>query len=232
MQLIAALIWIFIFFVVLKLAISVATSNDAQTGRSFKILIVSLIVVSVPTVIAHNRSVAATEAAEEVKQEASAETDDDDDSYYSGDDDTDDTTNTDDEEADADSSSSSSIDRSGADSASSASESSTADSTSTATTSSSSSTQPVSQSSASSTTHTGVTNNYRSGGGSSYAYKAVPNTADSETVYVSPQIPGRYHKDPNCRGLHKYGTSIQTMTLVQARAAGYVAFCAYERYGD
>jgi hypothetical protein len=79
--------------------------------------------------------------------------------------------------------------------------------------------------------HSGVTNGSRTGGGSSYAYKSVPSTAESEMVYVSPQIRGRYHKDPNCVGLLKYGSTVQRMTLAQAQAAGYRAFCSYERYG-
>lgn len=62
-----------------------------------------------------------------------------------------------------------------------------------------------------------------------YDYAPVPDTAQSETVYVSAAIPGRYHKDPNCRGLQRYGGA-QAMTLAQAQAKGYQAFCAYERY--
>jgi hypothetical protein len=84
---------------------------------------------------------------------------------------------------------------------------------------------------ASNSSHSGVTNGYRTGGGSSYEYKPVPSTTESEMVYVSPQIHGRYHKDPNCVGLLKYGSTVQKMTLAQAQAAGYRAYCSYERYG-
>ncbi len=85
-------------------------------------------------------------------------------------------------------------------------------------------------SSSSTTTH----NPGRSGantGRRNYEYKPVPSTADSETVYVNSRIPGRYHKDPNCRGLQRYGGG-KAMTLTQAKQQGYVAFCAYERYGN
>lgn len=65
----------------------------------------------------------------------------------------------------------------------------------------------------------------------SYAYAPAPATAAEETVYVSAAIPGRYHKDPNCRGLQRYGGA-KAVTLSQARAQGFQAYCAYERYGS
>lgn len=76
-----------------------------------------------------------------------------------------------------------------------------------------------------------VTNGYRTGGGRSYDYKPVPQTGQSETVYVSARIPGRYHKDPNCRGLQRYGGA-QAVSLARAQQMGYSYFCAYERYGN
>lgn len=76
-----------------------------------------------------------------------------------------------------------------------------------------------------------VTNGYRSGGGRSYDYKPVPQTGQSETVYVSARIPGRYHKDPNCRGLTRYGGA-QAVSLARAQQMGYSYFCAYERCGN
>jgi cytoskeletal protein RodZ len=100
--------------------------------------------------------------------------------------------------------------------------------------SSSSYTAPVSSSSSyrapSSSASSRVTNGYHRGGGRSYAYKPVPQTGQTETVYVSAQIPGRYHKDPNCRGLARYGGA-QAVSLARAQQMGYTAFCAYERYG-
>lgn len=100
--------------------------------------------------------------------------------------------------------------------------------------SSSSYTAPVSSSSSyrapSSSASSRVTNGYHQGGGRSYAYKPVPQTGQTETVYVSAQIPGRYHKDPNCRGLARYGGA-QAVSLARAQQMGYTAFCAYERYG-
>ncbi|WDF82304.1 hypothetical protein PQ472_10475 [Lacticaseibacillus pabuli] len=122
--------------------------------------------------------------------------------------------------------------------ASSSSSSATSSSSTTTSTPSASYSAPAASSSSSATssshytpTGRGVTNNQRSGGGRNYAYKPVPQTGSSETVYVSASIPGRYHKDPNCRGLQRYG-GVQTMTLSQAQAQGYRAFCAYERYGN
>ncbi|WP_125572528.1 hypothetical protein [Lacticaseibacillus songhuajiangensis] len=76
-----------------------------------------------------------------------------------------------------------------------------------------------------------VTNGYRTGGGRSYDYKPVPQTGQSETVYVSARIPGRYHKNPNCRGLQRYGAA-QAVSLARAQQMGYSYFCAYERYGN
>lgn len=95
---------------------------------------------------------------------------------------------------------------------------------------SSSSSVVYSSSSSAQTTH----NPGRAGsntGTRTYAYKPVQNTADSETVYVNSRIPGRYHKNLNCSGLQRYGGGT-SMTLVQAKQQGYVAFCAYERYGS
>lgn len=131
------------------------------------------------------------------------------------------------------------------DAPSSASSSSSSSATVSSTTSSStvtaasSSSQPTAASSSTSSSATssytptgrGATNNQRSGGGGNYDYKPVPSTGENETVYVSANIPGRYHKDPNCRGLQRYG-GVQAMTLAQAQARGYTAFCAYERYGQ
>lgn len=66
-----------------------------------------------------------------------------------------------------------------------------------------------------------------------YAYQPVPQTGQQETVYINTAIPGRYHKDPNCRGLQRYGGgTAMTLAQAQAQAQGYSAFCAYERYGD
>lgn len=64
-----------------------------------------------------------------------------------------------------------------------------------------------------------------------YQYQPVPETAQTETVYVNAAIPGRYHKDPSCRGLQRYGGGTP-MPLSQAQQQGFVAFCAYERYGN
>jgi hypothetical protein len=62
-----------------------------------------------------------------------------------------------------------------------------------------------------------------------YAYKPVPHTADSQTVYVNARIRGRYHKNPNCQGLRQNGGGTP-MTFAQAKQQGYVALCTYERY--
>lgn len=156
-------------------------------------------------------------------------------------------TDTDDEEADASSDDSSASSSSDADTSkssssqtstsSSAASSSTASSaTKTASTSSSSYSAAASSTTAASsnnraTNGRGVTNNQQSGGGRHYAYKPVPQTGANEIVYVSANIPGRYHKDPNCPGLKRYG-AVQSMTLAQAQARGYRAFCAIERYGE
>ncbi|WP_390406024.1 hypothetical protein [Lacticaseibacillus jixiensis] len=64
-----------------------------------------------------------------------------------------------------------------------------------------------------------------------YQYQPVPQTGQQETVYINTAIKGRYHKDPNCRGLQRFGGGTP-MTLAQAQQQGYTAFCAYERYGD
>lgn len=64
-----------------------------------------------------------------------------------------------------------------------------------------------------------------------YQYQPVPQTGQQETVYINAAIKGRYHKDPNCRGLQRFGGGTP-MTLAQAQQQGYTAFCAYERYGD
>jgi len=153
-------------------------------------------------------------------------------------------TDTDDEEADASSddtsSSSASADNTSSSqtsTSSSATSSSTASSsTKTASASSSSkaaatSSTPAASSSSHTTTGRGVTNNQQSGGGRHYAYKPVPQTGANEIVYVSANVPGRYHKNPNCPGLKRYG-AVQSMTLAQAQARGYRAFCAIERYGE
>lgn len=100
-----------------------------------------------------------------------------------------------------------------------------------------SSSRPVARSSSRTTTRysttRGTTHNPARAGSNTgtrhYAYKPVPKTGDSQIVYVSANIPGRYHKDPHCRGLEQRGGRV-AMTLAQARAKGYVAFCAYERY--
>ena len=63
-----------------------------------------------------------------------------------------------------------------------------------------------------------------------YDYQPVPVTPQEETVFVNSQIPMLFHKDANCRGLQRYGGG-SAMTLSAAQQAGYVAFCAYERYG-
>ncbi|WP_127848333.1 hypothetical protein [Lacticaseibacillus hulanensis] len=92
------------------------------------------------------------------------------------------------------------------------------------------------RSSSSSYSHTRETthNPARAGSNSGsrhYAYKPVPHTGQSQTVYVNARIPGRYHKDPNCRGLQRYGGGT-AMTLAQAQQQGYVALCTYERYDN
>lgn len=68
------------------------------------------------------------------------------------------------------------------------------------------------------------------GGGRWYEYQPVPQTSNEQMVYISANIPNRYHLDPNCTGLQRYGGA-QAVTLSQAQAKGYPVFCAYERYG-
>lgn len=147
--------------------------------------------------------------------------DDSDDETY---DDEDEDTDTDDTEDDT----SSSVAESTTDDVVESSSSSDTASSSRTPVASSSSTYVAASSSSSSTQ---VTNGYRTGGGRSYAYKPVPQTGQSETVYISANIRGRYHKDPNCRGLQRYGGA-QTVSLARAQQMDYTAFCAYERYGS
>lgn len=93
----------------------------------------------------------------------------------------------------------------------------------------SSSATSVEQSSASVISDTRPENDERSS--YSYAYQP-PHAVDSgQTVYVNSTIPGRYHLDPNCRGLNRYGGGT-AMSLEEAKAQGYVAECTYERYGS
>lgn len=86
---------------------------------------------------------------------------------------------------------------------------------SSSTVASSSSSVVYSSSSSAQTTH----NPGRAGsktGTRTYSYKPVPNTADSETVYVNSRIPSRYHKNPNCSGLQRYGGHIDDVGSGQA----------------
>ncbi|MCR1900667.1 hypothetical protein [Ligilactobacillus apodemi] len=62
-------------------------------------------------------------------------------------------------------------------------------------------------------------------------YQAPDPVENSQTVYVNASIPGRYHLDPNCRGLQRYGGGT-AMTIEEAQNQGYHAECAYERYGN
>lgn len=64
----------------------------------------------------------------------------------------------------------------------------------------------------------------------SYAYQPPHAVTSEQIVYVNPTISGRYHLDPNCRGLTRHGGGT-AMSLEEAKAQGYVAECTYERYG-
>jgi len=64
-----------------------------------------------------------------------------------------------------------------------------------------------------------------------YAYQAPDPVQNTQTVYVNASIPGRYHLDPNCRGLQRHGGGTP-MSLTEAQSQGYQVECAYERYGN
>lgn len=64
-----------------------------------------------------------------------------------------------------------------------------------------------------------------------YAYQAPDPVQNTQTVYVNTSIPGRYHLDPNCRGLQRHGGGMP-MSLTEAQSQGYQVECAYERYGN
>lgn len=64
-----------------------------------------------------------------------------------------------------------------------------------------------------------------------YAYQAPDPVQNTQTVYVNASIPGRYHLDPNCRGLQRHGGGMP-MSLTEAQSQGYQVECAYERYGN
>ena len=64
-----------------------------------------------------------------------------------------------------------------------------------------------------------------------YAYQAPDPVQNTQTVYVNASIPGRYHLDPNCRGLQRHGGGTP-MSLTEAQRQGYQVECAYERYGN
>lgn len=64
-----------------------------------------------------------------------------------------------------------------------------------------------------------------------YAYQAPDPVQNTQTVYVNASIPGRYHLDPNCRGLQCHGGGTP-MSLTEAQSQGYQVECAYERYGN
>lgn len=64
-----------------------------------------------------------------------------------------------------------------------------------------------------------------------YAYQAPDPVQNTQTVYVNASIPGRYHLDPNCRGLQRHGGGT-AMSLTEAQSQGYQVECAYERYGN
>lgn len=64
-----------------------------------------------------------------------------------------------------------------------------------------------------------------------YTYQAPDPVQNTQTVYVNASIPGRYHLDPNCRGLQRHGGGT-AMTLTEAKSQGYQVECAYERYGN
>lgn len=93
----------------------------------------------------------------------------------------------------------------------------------------SSSATSVEQNSTSASSDTRPENDARS----SYSYDYQPPHAvnSGQTVYVNSAIFGRYHLDPNCRGLNRYGGGT-AMSLEEAKAQGYVAECTYERYGS
>lgn len=93
----------------------------------------------------------------------------------------------------------------------------------------SSSATSVEQSSASASSDTRPENDARSS--YSYAYQPPHAVNSGQTVYVNSAISGRYHLDPNCRGLNRYGGGT-AMSLEEAKAQGYVAECTYERYGS
>lgn len=64
-----------------------------------------------------------------------------------------------------------------------------------------------------------------------YAYQAPDPVQNTQTVYVNASIPGRYHLDPNCRGLQRHGGETP-MSLTEAQRQGYQVEYAYERYGN
>lgn len=93
----------------------------------------------------------------------------------------------------------------------------------------SSSTTSIEQNSSSVISDTRPENDARSS--YSYAYQPPHAVNSGQTVYVNSAISGRYHLDPNCRGLNRYGGGT-AMSLEEAKAQGYVAECTYERYGS
>ncbi len=65
----------------------------------------------------------------------------------------------------------------------------------------------------------------------SYEYQPPHEVTNSQTVYINTSIPNRYHLDPNCKGLIRYGGGT-AVSLEEAKAQGYVVECKYERYGN